>query len=85
MTTDSARRPATCASGSLALRAELAGRPDIELGPDGLPVGRSAASPTPVRRPGRAAAAPAGPTGGRPPEPREPDVIRPSSVMRRTL
>ena len=73
------------------LRDELAARPDIELGPDGLPL------PPPPRigasqveadgggpesgEAGEAGGAPAKASGA---EPREPRVIRPSSVARRT-
>jgi ribosomal-protein-alanine N-acetyltransferase len=70
------------------LRAELAARPDIELGPDGLPVAPAAAAPDPAGGESPGAAAGSGAPGGSgeaaAPEFREPRVIRPSSVARRT-
>jgi ribosomal-protein-alanine N-acetyltransferase len=72
------------------LRAEIAARPDIELGPDGLPVGHGAGPSDPVAADGSGSADPGG-SGviGAPGEaatsnPGEPRVIRPSSVARRT-
>ena len=70
------------------LRDELAARPDIELGPDGRPLPpppRIGASQVEAdggdKGSGEAGGAPANASGA---EPREPRVIRPSSVARRT-
>jgi ribosomal-protein-alanine N-acetyltransferase len=64
------------------LRAELAARPDVEIGPGGLPVGRPGSTGDDAEPDGSGdSGAPGGSAGS---EPREPRVIRPSSVMRRT-
>ena len=64
------------------LRAELAARPDVEIGPDGLPVGLPRGAGDDAEPDGSGGSgAPGGSAGS---EPREPRVIRPSSVMRRT-
>jgi [ribosomal protein S18]-alanine N-acetyltransferase len=65
------------------LRAELSVRPDIELGPDGLPVRPPATGDDPGDQ-GSGGGASGGPDEPAATEPREPRVIRPSSVMRRT-
>ncbi|MGD0123269.1 MAG: ribosomal protein S18-alanine N-acetyltransferase [Candidatus Limnocylindrales bacterium] len=66
------------------LRAELAARPDIEIGPDGLPVGRPRGAKDSIETDGSAGStAPGGPDARPSAEPREPRVIRPS-IMRRT-
>ena len=72
------------------LRGEIAARPDIELGPDGLPVGQAAGASDPAGADGPGSAASGGPgAAGVPGESvashqGEPRVIRPSSVARRT-
>ena len=72
------------------LRGEIAARPDIELGPDGLPVGQAAGASDPAAADGSGSAASGGPgAAGVPGEsvasPQGgPRVIRPSSVARRT-
>jgi ribosomal-protein-alanine N-acetyltransferase len=69
------------------LRDELAARPDIDLGPDGLPLPPPRIGASQVEADGggpgsgEAGGAPANASGAEPPEPR---VIRPSSVARRT-
>jgi ribosomal-protein-alanine N-acetyltransferase len=79
------------------LRSELAVRPDIELGPDGLPLPPPEHTAAPAAEAGGSGdaggsgeAVGSGEVGGVPAdergtEPREPRVIRPSSVARRTL
>jgi hypothetical protein len=66
------------------LRAELAARPDIEVGPDGLPVRPAAAEDRTGGESSGGGGASGGPDASPTAEPREPRVIRPSSVMRRT-
>jgi ribosomal-protein-alanine N-acetyltransferase len=67
------------------LRAELAARPDIETGPDGLPVRRLRGEEHSPETDGSTDSTASGAADGSPSvEPREPRVIRPSSVMRRT-
>jgi ribosomal-protein-alanine N-acetyltransferase len=67
------------------LRAELAARPDIETGPDGLPVGRLRGEEHSPETDGSTDSTASGAPDGSPSvESREPRVIRPSSVMRRT-
>jgi len=66
------------------LRAELAARPDIELGPDGLAVRPTAAEDQADGDGSGGGGSPAGPDGPASSDPREPRVIRPTSVMRRT-
>lgn len=66
------------------LRAELAARPDIEIGPDGLPVRPTAAEDGSGDEGSGGGGASGGADGGSSAESREPRVIRPSSVMRRT-
>ena len=65
------------------LRAELAARPDIEVGPDGQPVGRPDAAGD-AETPDPHGSDMPGDRGGTDAGPRDPRVIRPSSVMRRT-
>ena len=77
------------------LRAEVAARPDIEVGDDGVPVGgnraaegavdsgAAAGSGGPTDSTGAAGAA--GDAAAAEPEPRQPRIIRPSSVTRRRL
>ena len=79
------------------LRGELAARPDIELGPDGLPLPPPEQTAAPAAEGDASGGAGGsgdvdggGEAGGAPAEaprtePREPRVIRPSSVARRTL
>jgi ribosomal-protein-alanine N-acetyltransferase len=72
------------------LRGELAARPDIELGPDGLPLPPPEQPVAPAAEGGGSAEGGTGEAGGTPAdapqtEPGEPRVIRPSSVARRTL
>jgi [ribosomal protein S18]-alanine N-acetyltransferase len=72
------------------LRAEIAARPDIEIGSDGLPLPPTTRTGDPAADAGvdEPASGPAsgnpGPSGEPVPQPREPRVIRPSSVARRT-
>jgi len=68
----------------ITLREELARRPEIEVGSDGRPIGRSQELNGPSREdPGAGAAGSTAATSI--PDPGDPSIIRPSRVTRKTL
>jgi [ribosomal protein S18]-alanine N-acetyltransferase len=68
----------------ITLREALASRPEIEVGPDGRPIGQPR-GPDASNREGSGAGAAGSTAASSIPDPGDPNVIRPSRVIRRTL